>query len=536
MGKRLANVMLITLGVALAGVFIFTLILFLAPGLSVFGVKYIASGTHKISESHIIADKLEGGTFSGSIRVESDYVPVSIMFSQGFTYQVEYYDNFNGLTTSSFDDPSIEFFKDADGTAVIRVTSFKKFIYENGNSSRYVKILIPSSIVGESGVRGGETSLSVVSKNASVTFYDEVNDHYDPYFRNISIETSGKVITKTKVTADNYSLKTINSIKITEDNVSNVNATNYILHSTGGKIVVDRHVLGDISATTKNSRIQILSCNNFTARSGHGDVYSARKDVPVKINGVANIQTTAGVVEIDTISGTSEKSIIETKTGNVKITSVQDLDLTTTRGFVRVVSGRKMNITTSSGSITVETSTEAVNVKSKRGKINLGGEKNKLYNPTVESTFGDVSVVSASGSVNIQTIKADVSFVNSDASNIKLYVGGNLSATKLIGAVDVTVEGDADIQFEQFTQKSTIVGTSADASISVKMLNNDGNSFSYNLEGNDASLYQYNMEDPNNHYQIQKSTSIVSPVEMVGKPLLTVSAQGRLVVYYKKTA
>ena len=536
MGKRLANVMLITLGVALAGVFVFALVIFLAPGLSVFGVKYIASGTHRINESCVLSEKLEGGTFSGSIRVESDYVPVSIMFSQKFTYEVEYYDNYNGLTSSDFDDPTIKFSKDADGTAVVKVTSFKKFIYENGNSSRYIKISIPSAVVGEGGTRGGETSLTVISKNASVTFYDEVNDHYNPYFRNLSIETSGKVISNTNVTADNYSLKTINSIKITEDTVSSINAYNYILNSTGGKIMVDRHVQGDIIATTKNSRIQILSCRNFIAKSGYGDIYSAREDIPIKISGIANIQTSAGVVEIDTISGADGKSVIETKTGNVKITNVQDLDLTTTRGFVRVVSGRKLNITTSSGSITVETATEAVNAKSKRGKISLGGEENKLYNPTVESTFGDVSVVSASGSVNIQTIKADVTFVNSDASNIKLTVGGDLSATKLLGAVDVTVEGDADIQFEQFTQKSTITGSGSNSSISVKMLNNDGNTFSYSLEGNDASLYQYNMDDPNNHYQIQKSTSIVSPAEMVGKPLLTVTTPGRLVVYYKKTA
>ena len=536
MGKRLANIMLITLGFALAAVFVFALVLFLAPGLSVFGIKYIASGTHVINNSYVLSDQLDGGTFSGSIRVESDYVPVEIMFSQGFVYEVNYYDNFNGLTNSKFDDPSIQFSKDADGTAVVKVTSFKKFIYENNNSLRGIKISIPSSVVGESGTRGGETSLSIISKNAPINFYDEVNDHYDPYFRNLTIETSGKITTATKVTADNYSLKTINAIKISEDEVSNINATNYILNSTGGKIVVDRHVAGDINATTKNARIQILSCNNFTAKSGYGDIYSARKEVPVKINGIANIQTTAGIVEIDTISGTDGKSVIETKTGNVKIANVQDLDLTTTRGFVRVISGRKMNIETSSGSITVETSTEAVNVKTKRGKIFLGGEKNKLYNPTVESTFGDVLVLSASGSVNIQTIKADVEFVNTDASNIKLSVGGELSATKLLGAVDVTVEGSADIQFEQFTQKSTITGTKADSLITVKMLNNDGTTFSYNLEGNDASLNEFNVDDPNNHYQIQKSTNIVSPAEMVGKPLLTVSTQGKLIVYYKKTA
>ena len=82
MGKRLANVLLITLGVALGGVFVFALVLFFAPGLSVFGVKYIASGTHVINDSYILTEELDGGTFSGSIRIETDQVPISIVFSQ----------------------------------------------------------------------------------------------------------------------------------------------------------------------------------------------------------------------------------------------------------------------------------------------------------------------------------------------------------------------------------------------------------------------------------------------------------------------
>ena len=532
MGKRLATVFLIVLGVALAGVTIFTLTLFMAPGLSLFGVKYIAKGTHVVNESYVLTEKMEGGTFSGSVRIESGQVPISIVFSQKFAYQVEYYDNYNGLTNSKFDDPSIEFLKDSDGTAVIKVTSFNKFIYENGNSSRWLKLYIPSPVVG--GTREGETSLKIVSKSANVNFCEEKDDHYSPYFRNIDIETNGKITSSVKVKTDNYSLKTINAIKITEDEFANINATNYILNSTGGKIVVDREVAGDINATTKNSRIQILSCRNFTANAGYGDVYSARKNVGVKINGTANITTTAGIVEIESILG-SAKSTINTKTGNVKITDCQDLDLTTTRGFIRVNSAKNINVTTSSGSITVETATESVTAKTKRGKVFLGGEENRLYNPKVETTFGDVSVISASGTVKIDTVKADVDFVNKDASNIKLSVGGDLSATKLLGAVEVSVDGNADIEFADFTQKTTITGLSEKSTITVRLLNNDENSFSFDLEGKDASLFEYNAEDPSNSHQIGKSTNLTSSADKVGKPLLAVTTVGKLVVYFKLT-
>lgn len=146
MAKRLANIFFISLGIALACVVVFVLVLFLAPGLSIFGVKYIASGTHVISENCSIYEQI--GDFNYSVRIETDEIPVQVVFSSSsYSYNIEYYDNYNGLTTSSFDDPSIEFLKEADGTAVVKVTSFKKFIYENNNSSRYVKLVIPASFV-----------------------------------------------------------------------------------------------------------------------------------------------------------------------------------------------------------------------------------------------------------------------------------------------------------------------------------------------------------------------------------------------------
>lgn len=530
MAKRFANVFFITLGIMLSCVIVFVMVLFLAPGLSIFGIKYIAKGTHIINETAVIAEKMEGETFSGSIRLEVDDVPVNVIFSQNYTYQIEYYDNYNGLTNSKFDDPSISYSKTADGTAVIKVKSFKKFIYENNNSSRYINILIPSTIVG--GTRRGETDLTIVSKTSSVSFADQVNDNYDPVFRNINIETSGKITSSTCVTAKTYSLKTINAINIDSDTTASINATNYNLESTGGKIVVAREVLGDISAKTKNARVQVLSCKNLTVDSGFGDVYSSSDEAGVVVSGIANIKTTAGVVKIDSILGVTGTSVVETKTGNVSIKKAMDIQISTTRGFVNVSSARKAEIATSSGSITLEQATASITAKTKRGKVTLGGENSVLYNPTVESTYGSVKVESASGTVNIQTVLANVEFENKDSSNIKINSGKNLTATKLLGAVNIEVAGEAKIDFKSFTQKSTIVGKSNSA-MTITMFNNAIGSFSYSLEGNDAMLYEYNSEDIENHHQIERASNITSPIEYVGQPLLTVSNGGTLSIYVK---
>lgn len=531
MAKRLATIFFISIGIILACMVVFAMVLFLAPGLSVFGLKYIASGTHVVNDTCYLSEKIEG--FNGSIRVEVEDIDVQVVFTQSYAYQIEYHDNYNGLTNSKFDDPTITYSKDADGTAVVKITSFKKFLFENKNSNRYVRVLIPSTVIGAS--EEWQTDFTVISKTSNVSFRDEVNDNYTPRFKNIKIETSGKVNSSTAVYAQNYSLKTINVINIGDDEITNINATNYILESTGGKIVVDRNVAGDITAKTRNAKIRVLSCDNLTANSGFGDVYSSKEDTGVVVYGTANITTTAGAVKLDSILGETGKSIIETKTGNVQINKVYDLDLSTTRGFVKIGSARDLNVSTSSGSIVVNEATSAVTAKSKRGKITLGTEETIIKNPTVEATYGAVKLESTSGKVDVSAEKSNVTLTNSDAGIIKIVCGKNLTADKLTGAVEISVQGDATINFETFTTASTITGTGANSSITVNMLKNYGSSFSYNLEGNDASLYEYNTDDLDSHYQIGRSTSLLSPENVKTQPLLKVSTTGKLVVYYKKS-
>lgn len=533
MPKRLATTFFVTIGIALACVVVFALVLILAPGLSIFGFKYIAKGTHIVNSTTVLSEKVSG--FSGSVKIEVEDVRVDVVFSSSrSSYQIEYYDNYNGFTNSRFDDPSIAFSSEADGTAVVKITSFKKFLYENYNSARYVRLIIPATTIAST--KPYQTNLTIISKNSKVNFYDEKSDHYDPCFKNIDIQTSGKVTSSTNVKAINYKLKTSNSIKISGDQASSINATNYDLESTGGKIVIDREVSGNIVAKTKNSKIQVLACNNLTASSGTGSISSTQKDKQITVNGTANITTTSGSVKIGSILGQTEKSVIQTKTGLVEIDKAQDIDITTTRGFVTLNSARNANIITSSGAITLKEATASVIAKSKRGKVTLGGEGAVLRNPSVETTYGAAYVESASGRVDINTSKADVVFKNKDASNIKIVSGKKLTATKLIGSVEIEVADDSTISFERFTAKSTIVGTNKKSTITINMLNNDKTTFSYDLEGEQASLYEYNVNSPSNHYHIATSTNITSSNEAVGQPLLKASTVGKLVVYYKRSS
>ena len=58
MAKRFTPVFFITLAIAVLCVAIFTLVLFMAPGMSVFGLKYISVNTHVVNQKFKISDVL----------------------------------------------------------------------------------------------------------------------------------------------------------------------------------------------------------------------------------------------------------------------------------------------------------------------------------------------------------------------------------------------------------------------------------------------------------------------------------------------
>lgn len=534
MAKRFAMVFFITLAVAVLCVASFVLVLFMAPGMTVFGLKYIQTGTHVVSKHFQITTALEeagypNGEFSGSIRVEVDDIPVQVVFTLGWNYEVVYYDNYSGLTLSKIQDPSITCTRDDDGTAVLKVTSFKTFIYENGNSTRYIKLLIPANRVSDS--LAGQTDLTIKADKASVSFADEKPDNFDPYFHKISIETAGGVYSSLNLKADTFEYTTLNTITLGESVSTAINATNYILKSTGGKIEINRPIEGDLQAITNNASVKLLSCDNLKINCGWGDVSCSNPEKDIVVNGTANITTTAGRITLGSVLGETGTSIINTKTGTVHIKKIYDAEITTTRGHVFVNSSRNLKTTTSSGAITIEEATASTNVTTKRGKVVLGGENAVVVNPTVQSTFGKVLATSTSGKVSIETTNANVEFTNKDSTEIVLKVGGTLKATKLMGVVDIVVDKNAVLEFADFTENSKIVNNGAGSSMTISILTKKASEFAYALEGTEVKLMEYNVDDPANHRQLEVSTIVTGG--QIGMPKLSVTSKGSMVVYCK---
>ena len=492
MSKRLASVIFVVLASCIFLVACYCLVLFLAPGFSAFGVKYIRSNVHlfhtgacKISDTKAFSST----GFSGNIIVETNEVPVNIIYTEGQEYYFDYYDNYQGFTTSKFDDPSFSITRDAAGNAVIKTTEFKKFIYESSSSERYLNIYIPLASVCGDFAYG--TNLSITTNTGTVTFTKEqLDDKRVATHGNLTVNnTSSKVVYEANVHAVNFNQTTNNSIKMLVDQNKEVYATNYKLESKLGKISVLESVVGDISAKTESGDIQIVACKNFVAESNFGDISCVKKDEVIHVRGIVILKTQAGAVELGDVEGNGD-TVIATGGGSVEINKIKDATITTTRGSVKIKSLSNAKIETNIGKVTVNEALESISVSTKRGNIVLGAEGLTVNNPTVFSRLGKVTLAAASGKVNIETVSSAVSFTNTSSQDITITSGGKLSASKLTGVITINAKADTSLDFAKITNQTKIVLADTCHNITIIANNNTEKDTKFYFSGRNVIRYE----------------------------------------------
>ena len=459
MSKRLAVVFFVVIGSIIFLAASFCLMLFLAPGFAVFGVKYIRPDVHLQQTGKIAINETKafaGDDFKGNIIVNAREIPINIIYSEDHEYFIEYYDNYAGFTNSKFDDPTVFIEKDDDGNCVITVQEFKKFVYESSSSKRYLNVYVPLQFVGENYKYA--LDLTVNTSTSTITFSKEVeHDARIPAHDKLEINTtSGKLkFANTNVRATSYKCVTNNSIKLLGDENKEIWATQYDLESKLGRIVIKGNVANNIKAKTKNGNIEIISCKNLVAETSFGDVVSADKDKPIEIRGIVNIQTKAGSVVLGKVNGNGENKI-STGGGNVSIDTIKTATITTKRGSVRIRSVSDVKINTNVGKVSIEEVLTAANITTKRGNVELGGNGMTVNNPTVSTNIGKINLKSASGKVVLKTSASDINFTNTDSEDIDISCGKELVADKLTGTVTIHSEGAAKLTFTKVTKRTTI--------------------------------------------------------------------------------
>lgn len=458
MSKRLSIVFFIVIASCILAVAGFCLMLFLAPGFSVFGIKYIRADLHEVSSGRIQisetkAFKSEGG-FNGNIVIESTEIPINIIFSEDFDFYFSYHENYIGLTKSKFDDPSVSISRNANGDCVITTSEYQKFIYESSSSDRYLNVYIPLAEVG--GSSATLNNLIINTKSSKITFSKEKEDSRTASFNKVEINTeSSKVVYDANFHTVNFNYKTNNSIRIYGDEEKEVYATHYDLESKFGRIVIKGDVVGNVSAKTQNGDIMLESCKNLYAETKGGDVKSSNAETKISTRGIVKITTNAGSVVLGEINGNGENKIT-TGGGSVTVDKITDATITTKRGAIRIKSLNNGNLSSNVGKIVVEEALSSIDVNTKRGNIELGGEGLMLNNPTVFSRIGKVNLKSASGNVKIETVKSNVNFINKDSENIEIVSGKKLTATRLTGKIHLVANGNTELKFTKITDDSIV--------------------------------------------------------------------------------
>lgn len=498
MSNRFATIAL-TILASIVGVFVlFVISLFIFPGAYLFGVKYVALNTHAgTSFKFEIKDRV--GNFSGII-VNAYEVPVNVIFTGNYAYEMEYVDNFNGLTTSNIDNPSYSVEKDDMGNAVISISEYHTLIYESSTSERYVNLYIPLGDVSTSKPYG--TSLTINSTKSPIKFQKEESlDVRIPKFNNVSIKTNGTVSFNDKVMATTYTYDTNNSILIDEAGEKSVVATNYNLISKLGNIIIDKDVDGDLKLSTDQGKIALRSCKNLTAETRYGNIcFNARQvedengekileEGSITVGGIVKINSRAGAVTLGKVKGQNGQNEITTTSGNVKIERIYDGSVTTQRGSINIESVRIFTAKSNSGKINITEVTSSIDAETARGSINLGSESKYVSNPKVFSRIGKVNVQSAAGTVDIETLSSDVKFINASreifaSKELKIVCGGELYAEGLMGKVDIKCEKNITLSFTDLSQENTtiLLGKSCQKA-QVNALSNYKNEINYVLIG-----------------------------------------------------
>lgn len=410
------------------------LVLFLAPGVEIFGIRYVASGL----SDYTFNDNFEH--FEGDIYIETYGVPITIEYSEYASYLLTYHQDFVGFTKSKYDKAKVICSYD-NHNLNIKVNEMVKWLYAQELGADYkFHLRLPSQALNKSIFINSESS------NVNIKISPNVGDIH---MSDLSIVTKGDFSLNGKIVADDFKLHTTKTITI-DDQITCHNAN---LKSSGGGINVTKALAGNLVAETSVGDIKFVSCKTLTAKTGSGDIKSYNSGLN-SVLGKVNISTRSGFVELgnisydNTLSAEERIAEINSNSGEVNVSTLYHGTINNERGKIVVGEAEKLVINANVGSVTVKTIYDSIIVNGRNGEIKLG-QSGTINNVKVQTTSGKISVLNTKGVVNIKSSSNAVNFANISSTDITLYSAKNLSATGLRGEVQVYVNGDAKLQFSE---------------------------------------------------------------------------------------
>ena len=408
------------------------LVLMLAPGTEIFGIRYIGSGRGEFSFEQNLAN------FDGNIYIETNEVPISINYSQYASYYISYHQNFNGFTNSKYKSSSVDYNIDEFGNLIVKVNELRELIktQELVEDYNFILRLPPQARTKSIYVKSNESNVTInISNNVGNVEMD-----------NFDVVTKGDFVLNGSIKATNFKLHTTKSIVVSE----NVNCTNVDLNSYGGNIIINKPLTGNIVAKTSVGDIKFVTAKTLTAKTGSGNISCATSGLN-SVQGSVDIKTSSGKIQLGNVSYNDliqdRKATIVSNSGEINISTLFDATITSERGKVLIGEANNLIINANVGNVEVREVRNTVIVNGRNGKVSLG-EGGKINNVTVKTSSGVIDVRNTTGEVYLKSTSNSVSLLNESSAEITLYSIKDLKATNLQGVVNIYTNGDATLHFK----------------------------------------------------------------------------------------
>ena len=431
-GKKIGVWILILFALAALFVSSCTLVMFLAPGTEIFGVKYVSALVGNYEKDVTLE------AFDGDIYIETANVPITLEFTDYYSTSLSFHQKFTGFTTTKIEQAGMDYYVE-NGNLKIKTTEFIKFIYAKEDYDYFhFDLKLPATFF-----QSGTRSVYIVAEDSSVKF---VGDNIS--LKNLSVKTgNGFKIDGQLETTELLTLNLGRSIEINDKFIcDDVDLTT----SGSSAINIKNDISGNIKANTTSGNVSFKDCNSICVNTKSG-VVTANGNV----NYSAQITSRSGPVKLKEINALGllegSNSFVKTTSGKISVDKAKTLDVQSESGGIYVGEADTLNVKNKIGYTNIRKVNTDLNVDVKNGKVVLG-ENGTINNVKLKNKTGLTYVYNTTGTVDLYSENNDIVYKNLSSENITIKSGRKLTAENLIGVVNIVANGNTVAKFLNVTE------------------------------------------------------------------------------------
>ena len=451
-------------------------ILMLSPGSRIFGLQYVSAFIGKNDVTEAYSDYIDG-----DIYITSNDIPVVLSIEPYGKTSVEFSQHYHGFTTDKTNIPNCKIERTTQGLE-IETAEIGRFLIFGRNDKYSLTVRIPASWA-----TSGRHSIYVNGKNSPITINNA--DDTTLSFINLSLLGNNSLTINTKLTCKNLTAYTRNAAEFNK----NIVAENYDISSNGASLTFGGTIEGNLTAKTTNGYVHFYKVKgDVNIKTSSGEVAGIENNNPI-VYGNANIETGRGRVVIDELL--SSNNTIKTAGGSVTINTMIGGTINADRATITI--GDMVSGTINGGvkDVKIGSVSNSATIVSTKGNIYVGNEANAktAKNIIASSTNGKITATNTVGSVKLTTTNGDVVLKNKSANDIKIDSAKTVTATGLMGNVNVSAKKDISLTFSAINGNVNVDGSAGCHNININATQTNLSSVNVYLsttKGGNARVYQ----------------------------------------------